>query len=515
MDTYDYIVVGAGTAGCVVASRLSEDADVRVLLLEAGARNGPQAVGIPAMWPTLLGSEADWGFETVSQDGMDGRTLAYARGKLLGGSSSINAMCHLRGHRNSYDPWVAQGAVGWGFDDLLPYFRRSETAAAGDPALRGTQGPMKPRTNLARHPAAGSFLEAVVELGHPTSDDLNGSEQEGVCWYERNIVDGMRQSAADAYLTPALGRPNLTVLADTFVTGLNVGEGRCGGVTYVQSGTMLVDVAAEREVILCAGAIGSPHLLQLSGIGPADELRRHGIPVAVDLPGVGANLSDHALGALVYEAAKPFPPGTNNHADVLAVLRSESTSDMPDTHLLFVDMPWAPPGHPVPADGYSIAYSVLSPYSRGTVRLASSKPGAAPLIDLALLSDDRDVAGMARAMNLARAVGEAKALKPWRGREVLPGQHVSSEEQVRAHLRNTVGTYWHAGGTCRMGRGEGSVTNVDLRVHGVDGLRVVDASVMPSLPSANTNATVLAIAERGAELVLTDSRRSQLASVGE
>ena len=205
----------------------------------------------------------------------------------------------------------------------------------------------------------------------------------------------------------------------------------------------------------------------------------------------------------------------NNHADVLAVLRSEATSDMPDTHLLFVDIPWAPPGHPVPAGGYSIAYSVLSPYSRGTVRLASSEPDVAPLIDLALLSDDRDVAGMARAMNLARAVGEAKALKPWRGCEVIPGQHISSDEQVRAHLRSTVGTYWHAGGTCRMGRDEGSVTDVDLRVHGIAGLRVIDASVMPSLPSANTNATVLAIAERGAELVLSDSRRSQLASVGQ
>ena len=323
MDTYDYIVVGAGSAGCVVASRLSEDADVRVLLLEAGARRGPDAIGVPAMWPTLLGGEADWGFETVGQQGLDGRTLAYARGKVLGGSSSINAMCHLRGHRDSYDPWVAQGAVGWSYDDLLPYFKRSETAAAGDPALRGTQGPMKPRANLARHPTAGSFVEAVVELGHPTSADLNGADQEGVCWYERNIVDGVRQSAADAYLTPALGRPNLTVLADTFVTGLNVGEGRCGGVTYVQSGTTLVDVAAEREVILCAGAIGSPHLLQLSGIGPADELRRHGIRVAVDLPGVGANLSDHPLGALVYEAAKPLPPAMNNHCDALAVLRSE------------------------------------------------------------------------------------------------------------------------------------------------------------------------------------------------
>jgi len=322
----------------------------------------------------------------------------------------------------------------------------------------------------------------------------------------------MRQSAADAYVTPALGRPNLTVLTDTLVTELNVRDGRCGGVTYVESGSTVVDVAAEREVVLCAGAIGSPHLLQLSGIGPADELRRHGIPVAMELPGVGANLSDHPLAALVYEATKPLPPSPNNHCDALAVLRSESSLDAPDSHVLFVEIPWAPPGVPVPQDGYSLAFSILFPHSRGTVRLASPDAQVAPLIDLAMLSDDRDVIGMTHALNLARELGEANALTPWRRGEAMPGQRVSSDEEVRAYLRNNVGPYWHAGGTCRMGHDQESVTDLDLRVHGIDGLRVVDASVMPSLPSANTNATVLAIAERAVDLLLSKSRPNELAS---
>ena len=253
---------------------------MRVLLLEAGARRGPDAVGVPAMWPTLIGGEADWGFETVGQHGLDGAhpgVCPQERCWAARAASTRCATCAATATATTHG-WPRGRSAGV-TTICCPIFKRSESAAAGDPALRGMQGPMTPRANLARHPAAGSFFEAVVELGHPTSADLNGADQEGACWYERNIVDGVRQSAADAYLVPAIGRPNLTVRADTFVTGLNVGEGRCGGVTYVQSGTTPVDVAAEREVILCAGAIGSPHLLQLSGIGPADELRRHGIRV--------------------------------------------------------------------------------------------------------------------------------------------------------------------------------------------------------------------------------------------
>jgi choline dehydrogenase len=499
---YDFVVVGGGSGGCVVASRLTQDQHVSVLVLEAGDAHGPDAMRVPALWPTLIGTPVDWGSQTVPQKGLNGAVLAYPRGRVLGGSSSINAMAFLRAHPSSYNSWASEGADGWHYDALLPYFQRSECAIGSDLRWRGTDGPMRPTPMSNLHPAAEAFLEACEELGYPISNDLNGAEPEGVSPYELSAVDGVRQSVADAYLRPVLNRPNLTVRTNAVVTQLLFTGLRCTGVAYRDNGNYPHIVRAEREVIVCAGAIGTPQLLQLSGIGPADHLRAQDIPVIFDRIGVGANLSDHPLGVLTYSAAQPMPAGVNNHFDVLAALRADPASEFPDSHILFCDIPLFPRGIDGPAEpGYTIEFSMLRPHSRGSVRLASKDPTAAPLIDPAFLTDERDVTGMLNAMRLARQLGQTRSLAEWRNKELLPGPDVSTDAELRAYLRRSLGTYWHPAGTCAMGSTPDAVVDLDLRVHGVEGLRVADASVMPSIPGANLNATVLAIAERAAEII--------------
>jgi choline dehydrogenase len=500
MTSYDFVVVGAGTAGSVVAARLTENPDAQVLLLEAGPAQGPEEVSVPAAWPTLAGSEIDWGYVTAPQPGLAGAALPYPRGRMLGGSSSINAMLYTRADRSSYDDWAADGAPGWGYDDLLPYFRRSETTDGRDPRYRGTDGPMKPRRATNVHPVARALSRAFEQLGYPMAEDLSGADREGASWPEINVVDGVRQSAADGYLRHALDRPNLTVVTDARVRSLTVFGARCTGVEYSFHGE-LHTAAAAAEVILCAGVIGSPHLLQLSGIGPADTLRSHRIDVVVDLPEVGDNLADHPFGSVVYTPAKPMPAGTNNHGDVFAVLRTHPALSAPDIQLLFLDVPYIRPTVPAPKEGFTIAFSVLRPHSRGSVMLASNDPEAAPLIDPGLLRDERDMRTMLGGLRLAREVGAAAALAEWRKEEVQPGPTVRAEAQERDYLRRSTGTYNHPVGTCRLGVDERAVTDLELRVRGLDGLRVADASVMPSIPGANTNATVLAIAERAAAII--------------
>jgi choline dehydrogenase len=481
---YDYIVVGAGTAGCVIAARLSQDSSAQVLLIEAGGAEPSPEMAVPSAWPALMGSAADWGYLTTAQ--ADAGPVAYPRGRALGGSGAINAMAHIRGHRGVYDTWPE----GWRFADLLPCFQRSERAAGRDPALRGTDGPVTvaPVPPQDRHPVAQAFMAALSAGGCQLTDDLSGQDQEGAAWVDLAIAGGHRVSPADAYLRPVLHRPNLTVETDCLVTRLRLTRtGQCTGVEYARHG-IAAQAGASTEVILCAGAVGSPQLLLLSGIGPAEDLRALGIEPAADLASVGANLQDHPMVLLCYAAGEPLPRSRYNHGEMYAAVRSPLAGDYPDLHLFPILAPMAPAGHDAPPAGYALVAAVMAPDSRGSVRLASADARQAPLIDPGFFRAGRDLDRMQAGLEMLR---EASTSLP--GTELYPGP----DGDLRAYPRRAVESYYHACGTC----GLGTVVDSELRVRGMTGLRVADASVIPVIPNANPNATVLAIAERAAQLV--------------
>jgi choline dehydrogenase len=498
---YDYIVAGGGTAGCVLAARLSEDAEARVLLLEAGGAELVPAMMVPDAWPDLVGSAADWGSTTTPQ--ADAGPLPYPRGRGLGGSGAINAMAHVRGHASVYDAWAAGGAAGWAYADLLPYFKRSEHAEGRDPVLRGAGGPVRvaPVPETSRHPAAVALAEALCALGCPVTGDLSGSRQEGVAWPDMAIADGRRVSPADAYLLPAMSRPNLTVLGGCLVTRLLIRDGRCTGAEYLRDGVQQ-QARASAEVIVCAGAVGSPQLLMLSGIGPADHLRGTGIDPVADLPGTGANLQDHPVAMASYASAVALPRSRYNHGETYSALSSPLAGAWPDLHLFPILLPVAPPGLQAPAGVFTLVASAVAPDSRGSVRLASASPLNAPLIDPGLLREPADLERLETGLAMIRQAVAGGAFARLGVTEVHPGPGIRSGE-LRAWIRRTVSSYYHPAGTCRIGPStdQGAVVDPELRVHGITGLRVAEASVMPLVPNAHPNATVLAIAERAASLI--------------
>jgi len=525
VHAYDYIIIGAGSAGCVLASRLSEDPSVRVLLLEAGPRDWHPFIHMPAGLAKLANNKRiNWDYSTVPEPQLDHRVLWWPRGKVLGGSSSINAMCYVRGVARDYDDWAARGATGWDWNSVLPYFRRSENNSRGADALRGGDGPLSVSDLRHVNPLSEVFVEAGEQAGFVRNDDFNGPSQHGVGLYQVTQKDGARCSAAVAYLHPVKSRPNLTVHAGAMASRITFDRHRASGVTCSHLGRAF-HYEATREVFLCGGAINSPQLLMLSGVGPADHLRQHRIDVVHDAPGVGANLQDHldttnlqhSIRPVTYdrinEAKAAFDfflrghvgPGTSNIAEGGGFLRSRFAPDeRADIQLHFIPAMIDNHGrNRLPGDGYTLHACMLRPLSRGRITLASNRAADKPRIEANYLGDGEgfDLKVTLECAKLSREILAQRAFDPYRGAPIHPPRNDLSDRELVAFIRAKAETVYHPVGTCRMGSDEASVVDPELRVRGIEGLRVVDASVMPALPSGNTNAPTIMIAERASDLI--------------
>jgi choline dehydrogenase-like flavoprotein len=518
---HDYVIVGAGSAGCVLANRLSEDPGARVLLIEAGGRDRHPNIKIPAAFAKQFRTDMDWDFATEPEPHCEDRSLYVPRGKSLGGSSSMNAMLYVRGHPLDYEGWERAGATGWGWDDIRPYFLRAEDNARGPSEHHGVGGPLRVEDERSPRPLTGRFLAACEAAGVPRIDDYNGPEQDGASLAQVTQRNGRRWSAADAYLRPALGRPNLDVLTGVQVLGIELAGGRAVGVRHAAKRGASAVAEAGTEVILAAGAIGSPQLLQLSGIGPAAQLAELGIEVVADLPGVGENLQDHPYlvsvwdvpgGGSLADAESPkrlleyllrrTGPLTSSVAEALAFVRSRPGLAQPDLEYHFAPAYFVDNGFEE-YDGHAITMGpvLLAPKSRGWVRLRSADPTAKPRLITNSLAEPEDVAALVAGTKLAREIAAAGPFAEVLGKELFPGPEVVSDEDLAADLRRRVELIYHPVGTCRIGTDEDAVVDPELRVRGVEALRVIDASVMPTVPSGNTHAPTVAVAERGADLV--------------
>ena len=516
-DTFDYVIVGAGSAGCVLANRLSADPAARVLLLEAGPPDTLDTIRVPALWSGLFGSEVDWDYRLEPQPHYAGSDL-YPRGKTLGGSSAINAMVYIRGHRTDFDSWSEKGCSGWNYDAVLPYFIKAESNSRLTAPFHGKEGPLRVEDALFTHELSQSCISSAVEWGLPFNDDFNGSSQIGMGAYQVTCHHGWRWSAADAYLKPVHDRTNLMVRANSTATRILFEGQRACGVAYVHAGVETA-ARADADVILSAGAINSPQLLMLSGIGPAHQLRAHNIAVKVDLPGVGANLNDHTQTPIVWatkystdllQLATPDNmarwqqrgggPFSSIVAEVGGFL-STNGNDVPDIQLIcgptaFVHHASFSP----PLPNFTMGVTAMRPRSRGRLTLRSSDPLAAPRIHAGYFSEPADLKVVLQGLRAVLDIADHQPLKANLGALRLPDR-VPDDTALIEHIRCWSQTVYHAVGTCAMGVDEDSVVDPELRVRGVENLRVIDASVMPSIIGGNTNATTIMIGEKGADLL--------------
>jgi choline dehydrogenase len=503
MTHYDYIVIGAGSAGCVVANRLTEDPETTVLLLEAGNPDTKPEIQIPLECTHLLGSEVDWGYFSEPEPYLSDRQIFCPRGKVLGGSSSINFLLYTRGNPHDYDRWQSLGNSGWSYQDVLPYFKKSEHQQRGASEYHSVDGELSVTDVISPAPISQRFVDAAMALGYDYNPDFNGMQQEGVGPFQYTVKDGKRHSAAAAFLLPILNRPNLTTITGALVTRLLFEGTRTVGVEYMQEGT-LHQARVDREVILSAGAFDSPKLLMLSGIGDAARLQAMGIPSVIDLPGVGQNLQDHILVGVTYEAIQDVHPAiaSNGIAETGLFLHSEGNREVtPDLELIFGPILWAPPGYPNSGVGFTGLVVLNHPQNIGNVCLRSPDPKDAPMIQMNYLQSQSDVQKLVAGIKLMRQLFQTNVFDLFRGREVAPGADVTSDRALEAYIRETCGTVFHPVGTCKMGTDSMAVVDPDLKVHGVQGLRVVDASIMPTIVTGHTNAPTIMIGEKAADLI--------------
>jgi len=524
---FDYIVVGGGSGGCVLAARLSEDPSVSVALIEAGPVDRNILIHVPAGLALMAQTKtANWNFSTVPQKGLNGRIGWQPRGKVLGGSSSVNAMVYIRGHRADYDHWAAEGNEGWAYDDVLPYFRRAEHNERLHDEYHGTDGPLNVMDLRSPNKMMQPFIDAAREAGYRITDDFNGAEQEGIGPYQVTHKNGERFSAAKAYLTPNLARRNLTVFTGAHTTRVLFEGRRATGVEFRRDGR-LEQIGANHEVLMAAGALQTPQILMLSGVGPGAELAKFGIGVVHDLPGVGRNLHDHLDAVQVVNAPtlketfgvsfggiarvlRAIPEWRNHRTGMLTTnfaesggfIKSQASEPIPDLQLHFVIAKLVDHGRKtVLGHGYSGHVCVLRPRSRGSVTLASADPMSAPLIDPNFLADPDDLARMVRGFRLMRELFQQPALRKLGGHEHPRSAAATSDAEIEQFIRGYADTIYHPVGTCRMGPGAMDVVGADLRIHGLEGIRVVDASMMPRIIGGNTNAPVIMVAEKASDMI--------------